>query len=261
MAKQDPFTKEDGQSKEDFIDFSDPAGGFPKRGGNRNRIILATLVLAGLAGGAVYYFTQEEEEISNVAMEEPKVPKAPKEHQMPKPPPPPVEMNAANNPATPQKMETPSNVNAMQNHPPKEEIPAKTLPPMEENTERPVKRHHHYKAEMDNESMGEGAASSHTRMKQMNAAKRDIAILEPKNGATLVKDTGMVSWRGDHYVTYYRVEITNKGWANPSYRFATTGTQMQVHNVPQGAYDMRIGAFSELSGRWEYTNPIKVTVQ
>lgn len=91
--------------------------------------------------------------------------------------------------------------------------------------------------------------------------KRNIAIIEPADGGTLVKDTGMVSWKGDRLITYYRVEVTSQGWANPNYRFATTGTQFQLRNVPQGNYEMRVGAFSEVSGRWEYTNPIKVVVQ
>jgi len=92
-------------------------------------------------------------------------------------------------------------------------------------------------------------------------SKRAVALVEPLDGATLIKDNGMVSWKGDHMITYYRVELSSQGWANPNYRFATTGTQMKVHDVPQGNYEMRVGAFSEVSGRWEYTNPIKVSIQ
>ena len=110
--------------------------------------------------------------------------------------------------------------------------------------------------------LGNGAGKSQVRSFTISApVKRALAILDPKNGSTLMKDNGTVAWKGDHYITYYRVEFSNQGWANPNFRFATTGTQLQVRDIPQGPYEMRVGAFSEVSGRWEYTDPIKVTVQ
>lgn len=109
---------------------------------------------------------------------------------------------------------------------------------------------------------GNGGGKSAIRTFTVNPpAKRAIAILEPQDGASLLKDNGMISWKGDHKITYYRVELSTQGWANPNYRFATTGTQLQIKNVSQGQYQMRLGAFSEVSGRWEYTDPIKVAVQ
>jgi len=109
---------------------------------------------------------------------------------------------------------------------------------------------------------GNGAGKSAIRMFTVNPpTKRSIALLEPMDGASLAKDSGMVAWKGDHKITYYRVEISNQGWANPNYRFATTGTQVQIRNVNQGPYQMRLGAFSEVSGRWEFTDPIKINVQ
>lgn len=90
--------------------------------------------------------------------------------------------------------------------------------------------------------------------------KRAIAITSPAGGATLSKD-GSVTWKGDHMVTYYRVEISNSGWTNPAYKFATTGTELRLQNVAAGQYQLRVGGFSEVSGRWEYTEPIAVTIQ
>lgn len=71
---------------------------------------------------------------------------------------------------------------------------------------------------------------------------------------------GVVEWQGDEKVAFYRVEFSTGGWANPQYRFATTGTKVQVQGLAAGAYKMRVGAFSEVSGRWEYTAPSDVTV-
>ena len=103
---------------------------------------------------------------------------------------------------------------------------------------------------------------SEVRMFTINPPlKRAIALLNVQDGAALTKDNATIAWKGDSMVTYYRVEVSNQGWANPSFRFATTGTQLEMHGVPQGQYQIRVGAFSEVSGRWEYTDPMKVTVQ
>jgi hypothetical protein len=73
---------------------------------------------------------------------------------------------------------------------------------------------------------------------------------------------GSVTWKGDSGVAYYRVELNqNDDWSNPQYKFSSSGTQAQLNGVPAGSYNMRLGAFSEVSGRWEYTQPIQVNVQ
>lgn len=106
-----------------------------------------------------------------------------------------------------------------------------------------------------------GLGKSEVRMFKVNPpAPRAITFVEPMDGGS-VASQGAVTWKGDRFVTYYRVELSTQGWANPNYRFATTATQLHLQNVSQGQYEMRIGAFSEVSGRWEYTNPIKVTVK
>ena len=63
-------------------------------------------------------------------------------------------------------------------------------------------------------------------------------------------------------MAYYRVEL-NQGddWSNPQFKFSSSGTQVQLNGVAAGQYSMRLGAFSEVSGRWEYTQPTSVTVQ
>jgi hypothetical protein len=92
-------------------------------------------------------------------------------------------------------------------------------------------------------------------------ARRAIQVAEPQSGGTVAGNGGTVSWQGDAKVAFYRVEISNSGWAAPQYRYATSGNSVQLSGVAPGAYEMRVGAFSEVAGRWEYSSPVSVTVQ
>lgn len=89
---------------------------------------------------------------------------------------------------------------------------------------------------------------------------RAISLSEPTAGASISGDS-LVSWSGDNKVSYYRVELSDGNFATPNYRFSTTGTSMQMSGVMSGSYQLRVGGFSEVSGRWEYSQPISVTVQ
>ena len=89
---------------------------------------------------------------------------------------------------------------------------------------------------------------------------RNIALSQPSSGASISGDS-TVAWTGDEKISYYRVEISSGNFSNPNYRFATVGTSMQLSGVMSGSYQLRVGGFSEVSGRWEYTDPIAVTVQ
>lgn len=92
--------------------------------------------------------------------------------------------------------------------------------------------------------------------------RRKLAVTAPVAGAALAGSGGQVSWQGDSKVTYYRVELSNApDWANPAFKFATAGSTATLQGVTAGAYKMRLGAFSEISGRWEYTTPVDVTIQ
>lgn len=91
--------------------------------------------------------------------------------------------------------------------------------------------------------------------------KRKVVVLSPSEGSSLAGTGGSVSWSGDRLVSLYRVELSDSDWAKPNYLFQTSGTQLAIKDVKQGEYQMRVGAFSEVSGRWEYTQPIKVSVQ
>ena len=92
--------------------------------------------------------------------------------------------------------------------------------------------------------------------------RRKLSVTAPAGGATLAGSGGQVSWTGDSKVTYYRVELSNaQDWANPAYKFATAGSVATLQGVTPGAYKMRVGAFSEVSGRWEYSTPVDVTIQ
>jgi hypothetical protein len=90
---------------------------------------------------------------------------------------------------------------------------------------------------------------------------RALAVSQPAAGEGISGNGGMVSWAEADRVAFYRVEISNSGWANPTHRFATRGTSMTIQGVAPGEYQMRIGAFSEVSGRWEYTDPQAIQIQ
>ena len=92
------------------------------------------------------------------------------------------------------------------------------------------------------------------------AVRRNIAVnLSP--GSSISGNGGQVSWTGDTKVARYKVEVSQSGWANPEYKFQTSGQDVQMQGVQPGAYQLRVGAFSEVSGRWEYSQPVDVTVQ
>lgn len=107
-----------------------------------------------------------------------------------------------------------------------------------------------------------GAGSSEIRSFEILAPiLRAVSLSSPQANGTLAGNGGIVAWTGDTKISYYRVEMGDGNWAQPPYRFATSGTQVSIQNVPAGNYQLRVGAFSEVSGRWEYTQPIPVSVQ
>ena len=90
---------------------------------------------------------------------------------------------------------------------------------------------------------------------------RKVTLSYPQEGEVIPADGGIVKWLGDERISYYRIELSNKGWNDPSYRFATSGTSLKVQGVTAGDYEMRSGSFSEVAGRWEYNKPIRVIVR
>lgn len=91
--------------------------------------------------------------------------------------------------------------------------------------------------------------------------RRNIALSAPAAGGSVAGNGGTVNWTGDGKVAYYRVELSTGSWANPQFRFSSSGNSLQLQGVQAGPYQMRLGAFSEVAGRWEYTAPVSVTVQ
>ena len=91
--------------------------------------------------------------------------------------------------------------------------------------------------------------------------RRNLQVMEPASGGAIAGTGGVVAWQGDSAVALYRVEFSQGSFSTPSHRFATSGNSVQLQGVPAGQYQMRVGAFSEVSGRWEYNTPTQVTVQ
>lgn len=80
-------------------------------------------------------------------------------------------------------------------------------------------------------------------------------------GGSLAGSGGVISWQGDSKVARYVVELSQSGWSNPEWRFQTSSTSLTLANVMAGSYKLRVGAFSEVAGRWEYTTPVDVAVE
>ncbi len=91
----------------------------------------------------------------------------------------------------------------------------------------------------------------------------NLVIGQPSAGGAIAGNGGMVSWTAPHTrVAFYRVEFSAGGsFAKPDFRFASSGTNVTLNGVTPGTYQVRLGGFSEVSGQWEYANPITVTIQ
>jgi hypothetical protein len=93
------------------------------------------------------------------------------------------------------------------------------------------------------------------------AEKRNISISSPTDGQTIAGSGGVVTWNGDDKVARYKVEFSNGNWAQPAHRLQTVGTDAELKGVPAGSYQLRVAAWSEVAGRWEYSAPISVSIQ
>lgn len=93
------------------------------------------------------------------------------------------------------------------------------------------------------------------------APLRKIDLIEPSLGSSLSASSGTVKWTGDTEVSLYKVEATANGdWTNPEFKRSTSATQITVAGIPTGNLQMRVGAFSEVSGQWEFTEPVDISV-
>ncbi|MFW7381601.1 MAG: hypothetical protein ACOH5I_22525 [Oligoflexus sp.] len=92
---------------------------------------------------------------------------------------------------------------------------------------------------------------------------RSFPVTQPTPGGALAGNGGAVTWQAGDKIARYAVEIVGAGqsFANPQYRFGTSGTSVSLNGVAPGSYDFRIGAFSEVAGRWEWQIVRNVTVQ
>ncbi len=92
--------------------------------------------------------------------------------------------------------------------------------------------------------------------------RKQVSVVSPGAGQTVAGNGGAVQIQGTTGVAYYRVEFSSsQNWGIPDYRIHSQSTQVALNGIQPGSYQMRVGAFSEQSGRMEYTNPMPVTVQ
>jgi hypothetical protein len=94
-------------------------------------------------------------------------------------------------------------------------------------------------------------------------ARRSFPVTQPAPGGSLSGNGGVVSWQAGEKIARYSVEFTPAGqsFAAPSHRFGSSGTSVSIQGVSPGSYDVRVGAFSEVAGRWEWQVVKNVTVQ
>jgi hypothetical protein len=93
--------------------------------------------------------------------------------------------------------------------------------------------------------------------------RRNFPIVQPTDGGSLAGSGGVVSWQAGEKIARYSVEIVSSGqsFASPQHRFGTSGTSVELQGVAPGSYDIRVGAFSEVAGRWEWQVVRGVSVQ
>ncbi|WP_141733712.1 hypothetical protein [Oligoflexus tunisiensis] len=106
-------------------------------------------------------------------------------------------------------------------------------------------------------------ASEVRSFKISSPARRSFPVTQPAPGGTLSGNGGVVTWQAGEKIARYSVEFTPAGqsFAAPTYRFGSSGTSVAIQGVSPGSYDVRVGAFSEVAGRWEWQVIQGVTVQ
>lgn len=97
----------------------------------------------------------------------------------------------------------------------------------------------------------------------MPPERRNFPVTQPTPGSAVSGNGGVVAWQAGEKIARYSVEIVPAGqsFASPQYRFGTSGTSVSLNGVAPGSYDFRVGAFSEVAGRWEWQVIRNVTVQ
>lgn len=93
--------------------------------------------------------------------------------------------------------------------------------------------------------------------------RRNFPVVQPTDGGSLAGSGGVVSWQAGEKIARYSVELVSSGqsFASPMHRFGTSGTSIELQGVAPGSYDVRVGAFSEVAGRWEWQVIRGVSVQ
>ena len=93
--------------------------------------------------------------------------------------------------------------------------------------------------------------------------RRNFPITSPQEGGQIAGEGGVISWQGDTKVARYSVQLISQGgsWATPLHQFGTSGNSVALSGVTGGTYDIRVGAFSEIAGRWEWQVIRGVVVQ
>ena len=96
---------------------------------------------------------------------------------------------------------------------------------------------------------------SEVRRFQIQApARRQFPITQPQPGSAIAGTGGIVAWQLGEKIARYKVQLVQQGssWGVPQHVFATSGNSIALQGVAPGSYRLRVGAFSEVAGRWEW---------
>ncbi len=95
-----------------------------------------------------------------------------------------------------------------------------------------------------------------------SVSRRNIFITSPAEGSTVSGDSVDVVWNGDEKIRLYKVQYSiDPAVFSPQQEFQTVGTEMTVAHLPKGLVWIRVAAFSLVSEQWEYTKPVKISIQ
>lgn len=95
-----------------------------------------------------------------------------------------------------------------------------------------------------------------------SVSRRNIFIKSPVEGSAVSGDSVDVVWNGDEKVRLYKVQYSiDPAVFSPQQEFQTVGTKITVAHLPKGPVWIRVAAFSLVSEQWEYTKPVKISIQ
>jgi hypothetical protein len=106
-------------------------------------------------------------------------------------------------------------------------------------------------------SLGEGAVQS---FKIRRPKARNFEFTQPVTGSSISRQSAPISWKPAKKVAWYKLIVYRKGGKKAILVKGTSGSKLTINNIKPGQYEMKLGAFSEVSGKWEWKRITDITV-